>query len=220
MTWTSCRSVAGLLAAHHYLGAIDHGVAWKDDFGVIVIAAPTARRLPGSWLELARWCLLPNGQNAGSRQWAAFVRALRRMRPDATTIISYSDPSQGHTGALYRACNWWWAPTWHRLRPPPTGNGSWSGLQEAVKDRWVFALRRDPTRAIILRAQDDAILKRWPWAEYREPGGVPFKQFLSAVGPLDERLPRRVSFVQPEATAPLLRWGERARAALASKEGE
>ena len=81
-------------------------------------------------------------------------------------------------GALYRACNWWWAPTWHRLRPPPTGNGTWSeGRQEAVKDRWVFPLAPDAERAAILRAQDEAILRKWPWAEYREPGGVPFKRF-------------------------------------------
>lgn len=204
MTWTTCRSIAGLLAEHHYLGPVTRGVAWQDGSGAIIIAAPTARRLPCHWLELVRWCITTRIKNAGSGQWSDFVRDLRDLRPDVTTIVSYSDPSQGHTGALYRACNWWWAPTWHRLRPPPTGNGAWSkGQQEAVKDRWVFPLRRDPARVAILRAQDDAILRRWPWAEYREPGGVPFKQFLSAVGPLDERLPSRASLVQPEATAPL-----------------
>ena len=36
-----------------------------------------------------------------------------------STVVSYSDPSAGHTGSLYRACNWIWAPTWLRLRPPP-----------------------------------------------------------------------------------------------------
>ena len=183
MTWATPRSVAGLLAEKHYLGAIDRGIAWRDDFGAIVIAAPTARRLPGHWLELVRWCL-HGEKNGGSQQWAAFVRALRKTRPDVTTVVSYSDPSQGHTGALYRACNWWWAPTWHRLRPPPTGNGAWSeGKQESVKDRWVFPLRPDAARAVILRAQDDAILRKWPWAEYREPGGVPFKLFKNTEPP-------------------------------------
>lgn len=180
MTWSTCRSVAGLLTEHHYLGPIDRGVAWRDQFGAIIVAPPTARRLPLHWLELVRWCLVRGVPNDGSRQWAAFVRALRRTRPDVTTIVSYSDPSQGHTGALYRACNWWWAPTWHRLRPPPTGNGAWTeGQRQAVKDRWVFPLAPDAARPIILRAQDDAILRRWPWAEYREPGGVPFKRFAT-----------------------------------------
>lgn len=178
MTWVSCRSVSGLLDEHHYLGASRRGVAWQDEYGVIIVAPPTARRLPLNWLELVRWCLIRGQKNDGSRQWAAFVRALRQARPEVTTIVSYSDPSQGHNGALYRACNWWWAPTWHRLRPPPSGNGSWiDGKTESVKDRWVFALSPDADRTGILRARDDSVLRRYPWAEYREPGGASFKSF-------------------------------------------
>lgn len=204
MAWTTCRSITGLLAEHHYLGPLDRGVAWRSDHGAIVVAAPTSRRIPLRWLELVRWCIIGGVKNAGSQQWAAFARDLRKARPDVTTIVSYSDPSQGHTGALYRACNWWWAPTWHRLRPPPTGNGNWGGGDpESVKDRWIFPLACDPERVSVLRIPYAHILRRWPWAEYREPGGVPFKQFIHAVGPLDERLPSRASLVQPEATAPL-----------------
>lgn len=152
MMWVSCRSVAKLLTDNHYLGPIDRGVAWRDEYGCIIIGPPTSRRLPLHWIELIRWCLVRREKNDGSRQWAAFVRALRKMRPDISTVVSYSDPSQGHTGALYRACNWWWAPTWHRLRPPPSGNGAWSeGINETVKDRWVFALTADPQRQDILR---------------------------------------------------------------------
>lgn len=181
MTWVSCRSVVGILVEKHYLGAIDRGVAWQDEFGVIVIAAPTARRLPKDWLELARWCLVRNQKNDGSRQWAGFIRALKKVNSNVTTIVSYSDPNQGHNGALYRACNWWWAPTWHRLRPPPTGNGSWNGKRESVKDRWIFPVRCDPARIDVLRMQDDSILRRWPLAEYQEPGGVPYKSFASII---------------------------------------
>jgi hypothetical protein len=75
--------------------------------------------------------------------------------------VSYSDPSQGHTGALYKAAGWVWLPTWHRLRPPPTGNGSWkSGKRQAVKDRWVYILRPDDRRDEILRVKDDAIIRQ------------------------------------------------------------
>lgn len=143
----------------------------------MVFANPRSRHLPADWLELVRWCIT-GGKNAGSQQWAGFARWARATIP-ATTVISYSDPSQGHTGALYRACNWWWAPTWHRLRPPPSGNGSWTeGNRQAVKDRWVFPLRADAKRAPLLIVNDPAILKRLPWATYREPGGVPFKRFI------------------------------------------
>lgn len=175
MSWVSTASVAGLLEERHYLGAVRRGMAWQDEFGVIVVAAPTARRVPSRWLELVRWCIVSEEKNAGSRQWAAFVRALRKIRPDVTTVISYSDPSVGHTGALYRACNWLWAPTWHRLRPPPTGNGSWvDGRPQSVKDRWVFPLRADADRTELLTVQDASILRRLPWALYSEPRGVPF----------------------------------------------
>jgi hypothetical protein len=179
--WVSIREASTVLADHHYLGAVSRGVAWRDEAGVIVIAAPTSRRLPLSWLELSRWCITDRTKNAGSMQWARFVRALRLVRPDVSTVVSYSDPSVGHTGALYRACNWLWAPTWHRLRPPPSGNGSWAeGEQSAPKDRWVFPLLPDAERAPLLKVRDEAILKRHPWALYTEPRGVPFSEFARA----------------------------------------
>ena len=178
--FTEPNKVAPILAAHHYLGPSRRGVAWHDEYGVIVIAKPTSRRLPTQWMELVRWCILSEEKNAGSRQWGAFVRAMRARYPDVTTIISYSDPSVGHSGALYRACNWWWAPTWHRLRTPPSGNGSWKdGKIESVKDRWVFALQPDAARVPLLIARDASILRVKPWATYREPGGADFKRFAN-----------------------------------------
>lgn len=173
--WCHPGAVAALLDAQHYLGPSPRGEAWSDEFGAIVLGPPTSRNIPGHWFELIRWCLLPGVKNAGSRQWAAMIRALRARHPEVTTIVSYSDPSVGHTGALYRACNWLWAPTWHRLRPPPTGNGAWiAGEAQSVKDRWVFCVRPDPQRAAILQIDDGGVLARFPWAVYQEPGGVPY----------------------------------------------
>jgi hypothetical protein len=124
---------------------------------------PTSRRLPadGTWLELSRWCLtLAAGKNAGSAQHAAAVRLLRGSA--VTTLVSYSDPSQGHTGALYRACNWLWCPTWQRLRPPPTGAGNWgSAVKQHVKDRWIFPVARDDRRSEILRINDRGAIRYW-----------------------------------------------------------
>lgn len=180
MTWANPRSATGLLQENHYLGAMSRGVAWIDQAGCIIIAQPTSRRIPREWLELVRWCIVSREKNAGSQQWGRFVRCLKKARPELTTIISYSDPEQGHTGALYRACNWWWAPTWHRLRPPPSGQGSWSsGLKQAVKDRWVFPVADDERRLSLLTAKDDAVLAKMPFARYREPGGADYKQFAA-----------------------------------------
>jgi hypothetical protein len=161
------RNVAAFLDANHYLGAAHRGFAWSDEYGVIVLAPPTSRHLPTDWLELSRWCLV-GGKNAGSQQWARVARYLRANHP-ATTVISYSDPSVGHTGALYRACNWIWAPTWHRLRTPPTAGGSWDGkITQAAKDRWVFPLKPDARREAILRVNDSA-LQRQGCPNYIEP---------------------------------------------------
>jgi hypothetical protein len=149
------------LQTRHYLGPVTRGFAWSDEFGVMVFAKPTARHLPqdGSWLELVRWCLTGE-KNGGSRQWSAVRRELRDSLGNVTTIVSYSDPSAGHTGALYKACGWAWAPTWHRLRPPPSGNGSWGdGKVQSVKDRWIFPIRRDKRRAEIVRVKDESIMR-------------------------------------------------------------
>lgn len=168
-----------VLVGRHYLGPTKTAAfGWRDEFGVMLFSGPRSRNLPPDWLELVRWCLLGEA-NAGSRQWSRFTK-WARSHIEATTIISYSDPSQGHTGALYRACNWTWAPTWHRLRPPPTGNGSWTeGKQQATKDRWVFALKPDARRAGVLAVNDDSIMKRMAWASYAEPRGGDYKRFAA-----------------------------------------
>jgi len=179
--WVSVGEVACLLRARHYLGPAKRGVAWSDDAGVVVLASPTSRRLPRDWLELVRWCLV-GGKNAGSAQWGRLRRAIALRFPEVTTVVSYSDPSRGHTGALYRACNWQWAPTWLRLREPPTGNGSWAGgRRQAAKDRWVFPLRDDPRRASVLRVEDEALMVRMPWASYPGDYGR-FVRFIAAGG--------------------------------------
>ena len=165
-----------ILRKNHYLGPINRGIAWMDDDGVIVLTNPTSRRLPRTWMELARWCIVSRRKNAGSSQWARCHRALRKVMPHVTTIVSYSDPSVGHTGALYKSSNWLYAPTWHRMRPPPTGNGKWTdGKLQSVKDRWVFPLGHDAEREAILQIDDQSIVRNRPELVYREPRGVDWK---------------------------------------------
>lgn len=193
VTWRlgTLSEANSLLREAHYLGPMRSGgrlITVGELDGQIVAAQvwrlPTTRRLPcdGTWLELSRWCLTPAaGENAGSRSHA---HAARLMKPlGVRTLVSYSDPSHGHTGALYRACNWRWAPTWLRLRPPPTGNGNWGDPQgrQAVKDRWVFHVTKaDPAR-VLLPTDDRAAVRWWlrngvpherRWAELS--GYVPF----------------------------------------------
>ena len=163
-------SVDDVLREHHYLGPCKRGTAIETEWGPLVISTPASRHIPPGWLELSRWCIVAHERNAGSQAWARAVREIRRRWPMATTVVSYSDPSAGHDGALYRSTGWLWAPTWHRLRPPPTGNGRWTDRKtESVKDRWVFLLAPDDRREDALRIRDDSITRKWPWVSYREP---------------------------------------------------
>jgi hypothetical protein len=160
-----------LLSRHHYLGPLHSGARMTivglrsgEPVAAMMWKHPTSRRLPsdGSWLELARWCLTPDaGENAGSRMHKWAVRLIRQYLPDVTTLVSYSDPAQGHTGALYRACNWQWAPTWLRLRPPPGGHGDWGTGRQEIKDRWVFCLAADPIRSAVLAIDDPGAVRHW-----------------------------------------------------------
>ncbi len=175
VTWSvgSLLDANPLLLAAHYLGPVRSGgstlvVIGSRDSAVVaaqVWRKPTSRHLPndGTWLELSRWCLTPEaGSNAGSRHHRAAVRLIKQRFPAVTTLVSYSDPSAGHTGSLYRAANWLWAPTWLRLRPPPTRQGAWRpDSRQEVKDRWVFLLGKDERRAELLDPKDSGAIRAW-----------------------------------------------------------
>jgi hypothetical protein len=167
----SAQEVAPLLSKHHYLGPLNTGAQklvivgrhCDDVVAAQVWKMPTARWLPndGTWLELARWCLTPEAEaNAGSRMHRYSLPLLRQV--GAQTLVSYSDPSKGHTGALYRACNWFWAPHWQRLRPPPTGGGTWDGVvMQSVKDRWIFHVAKRDLKRQRLHCDDAGAVRHW-----------------------------------------------------------
>lgn len=78
--------------------------------GVIVFALPpreTAKRYGGVTWELARlWiddCVPANGE---SYMISRAVRFVKREHPDVAVLVSYADPSVGHSGTIYRAANW------------------------------------------------------------------------------------------------------------------
>ena len=158
---------ADVLDGNHYLGSkgARPRLTYEASGCVMVFSGPSSRRLPTDWLELSRWCIV---DGVGSQHWARALAWLRQQT-EATTVVSYSDPSVGHDGALYRACGWEWAPTWHVLRPPPSGNGVRGGKAQAVKHRWVFLLRPDDRRAEALTMRDPSLARRFPDAGYREP---------------------------------------------------
>lgn len=181
-----------ILHENHYLGPT-RGDVYQDDAGVILSKRPpSSRHLPTSWVELCRWCIVSKEKNAGSMQWASWLAWARDAYPGLTTVVSYSDPSVSHDGALYRACNWRFAPTWQFLRPPPSGGGSWDGVErQTPKARWVFPVAQEKGREEVLRVKDSALERRMPFASYVEPrwkrgrptgGGGDYRATMEAIG--------------------------------------
>lgn len=78
--------------------------------GGIVFALPpreTSKRYGGATWELARlW--IEDGVPINAESWliAQAVRYIRKARPDVKFLVSYADPSVGHTGIVYKAANW------------------------------------------------------------------------------------------------------------------
>src|SRR5574337_190984 len=78
--------------------------------GVIVFALPpreTMKRYGGMTWELARlWLHDSVPKNAETYLIGRAVRYIRKYHPNVRTLVSYADPSVGHTGVIYKATNW------------------------------------------------------------------------------------------------------------------
>lgn len=78
--------------------------------GCAIYSAPPRecdRRYGGKTWELARLYLLDEiPRNAETWLISESIRHIRRNRPDVEFLVSYADPSAGHSGTIYRASNW------------------------------------------------------------------------------------------------------------------
>jgi len=112
----------GLVSEHHYArGAANtatyrHGLFRRDDWltplGAALWMPPTraaAESVDADWkrvLVLSRLVIVPEIPTNG----ASFLlgRSIRIIRQDGrfSTLLTYADEGQGHTGAIYQATNW------------------------------------------------------------------------------------------------------------------
>ena len=78
--------------------------------GVVIFAMPpreTAIRYGGITWELARLFILDEvPRNAETWLLGKAVRYVRRHHAEVRFLVSYADPSFGHSGTIYRAANW------------------------------------------------------------------------------------------------------------------
>ena len=81
----------------HYMGVTYSVALWNN---------PSARTLPGHWLELRRLANSPDSPyNTSSRFLAWMVRYFEEHCPEREKCISYQDTSV-HEGTIYKAANW------------------------------------------------------------------------------------------------------------------
>lgn len=111
------RKEADLMIRRHYLGRWP-GVCmcslalWRGGIalGVIVFSLPpreTTKRYGGTTWELARlWVEDAVPTNAETFLIAKAVRFIKTHFPSVRFLVSYADPSVGHTGTIYKAANW------------------------------------------------------------------------------------------------------------------
>lgn len=78
--------------------------------GCVVYAAPPReadKRYGGKVWELARVYLLDNiPRNAETWLIGQSVKYIKRNHRDVKHLLSYADPSAGHSGTIYKAANW------------------------------------------------------------------------------------------------------------------
>jgi len=78
--------------------------------GCVIYSAPPREadvRYGGKTWELARLYLLDGvPQNAETWLIAQSVKWIKQNRPEVCNLVSYADPSAGHSGTIYRAANW------------------------------------------------------------------------------------------------------------------
>lgn len=105
------------LIKRHYLGkwpgvsVCSLGMYCQDWLaGVLVFALPpseTSMRYGMATWELARlWIHDDVPGNAETWLIGQSVKHVRRHHPEVEMLVSYADPSAGHTGTIYRAANW------------------------------------------------------------------------------------------------------------------
>ena len=108
------------LSKYHYLGKLHHGKYFAAilDNQIIACAAISGCTRQESASkhglsfnmvrELSRFCIHPrfNRKNLGSWFMARVIDSYKQKFPEIKLLISFADPTVGHNGILYRACNW------------------------------------------------------------------------------------------------------------------
>jgi hypothetical protein len=114
------------LASYHYLGnlgtaASPYGAWYNGELVCVIVFGGLTRKesaqktagqakkpfRSGEIREIRRFCVRPNVlvKNLGSYCISKFISLFKQNNPKIKCIISFSDPTVGDSGGLYKACN-------------------------------------------------------------------------------------------------------------------
>ena len=187
-TWTMCSVALGVL----YTDTSKFYGDTEKIIGTIIFGSPIGRRViksispllnNGEVLELTRlWIEDGYGTNIESYVIGQSFKYIRHNLPHIKSIISYSDPEQGHTGTIYQATNaiyqgdktrivtaWWYrfpdSDEWIHPRTVVSKFGSvapknllrvypegYEIKELKRKHRYVWIICKEPDRSLILNS--------------------------------------------------------------------
>lgn len=107
------------------------------NIGVCVFSIPpreTNKRYGGECWELSRlW--LSDDLPRNSETWfiAKCIKEVQRSHPNISHLVSYADPSAGHTGIIYKAGNWRFDGMTDADRKTPRCDYRWNGRMYSRK---------------------------------------------------------------------------------------
>lgn len=101
----------------HYLGkrpaivTLSIGMFFKDEHvGMAIFSLPpkeSAKMLGGKTWELSRLFIIDKlPKNSETWLIGSCIKFIKRNHPEIEYLISYADPSAGHSGTIYKASNW------------------------------------------------------------------------------------------------------------------
>jgi hypothetical protein len=106
----SSDSLRDMIINQHYLKTMPRGCKYnfglyKDDVlvGGAMFGCPVGAKVGRDTLELKRFYLTP-GCEKNTASWF-LSRCIKQLKGKANRIVTYADPKEGHTGALYKASN-------------------------------------------------------------------------------------------------------------------
>lgn len=111
---SEARELREWIKQYHYLKSAPPGFVIALEFlegrervGAMLIGRPAARQYGEEILELTRMYFVDSAPKNTESSALAMMRAfVRKWFPSVRLLLSYSDPSQGHTGGIYKADGW------------------------------------------------------------------------------------------------------------------